>query len=796
RYGDSTFQIGTTNGTYPVHFTLPTGCDSLVNLALYINPSYAHNDTLLICESELPLTYGDSTFIEAGNYDVYYTSINGCDSLVELNLIVNPTYAYYDTLTICSKDLPYYYGTTYLNAAGNYIIYLNTVSGCDSTIYLNFNTPNCQTAITESICSSELPYFYGDSIFYSGGIYLVVFRNYLGNDSVVALTLKVYNSYNIYDTIYVCNTQYPFTHNDTLITKEGNYLYKYSTYQGCDSLFHMSVITLPYHNIYDTITICDNKLPYVYSDSTYYTEGNHTIHLQNMHGCDSVINLTLFISPTYETWDTISVCSNELPYYYGDSVFSTHTISGKTHLIHFTSEYQCDSLVNLTLYIMDAYIGYDTLSVCESELPYHYGDSIFDINTINGTYSIYFTAINTCDSLIRLTLTIHPNYLHYDTISICESELPYHYGDSIFDINTISGNYSIIHTLGSGCDSTINLHLTILPSYTHFDSITLQDIDLPYQYGDSIFVFGTPSGDYPVIFSTINGCDSTIWVNLTIIPTHYTSDTANICDNELPYMYNNQLLDSAGTYIVTLVSSQGGDSIVALTLFVYPTYEEEIHTSICDNELPYSFANETFDSSGVYNIALNTIHGCDSIIILHLNVKYSPTQPDTIFGLNHITESGQYTYHVSVVDSFDTYNWNISNDEWIGSSQTNVISIFISTPNTGIISVKTVNECGESETTELLVNSTIGIKEAHKDAKIEIYPNPANNYFYIKTSDFKEVNAIRITDVSGKSIYYEEINTSQNIQVKKIDISTYAKGFYYVSIIGKSTTTVKKLIKE
>ena len=797
-YDDTTFYSGTTSGNYIFKHTLSTGCDSIIHLKLTINPIYNHKDTISVCVNDFPIYYGDSLFplgTLSGTYPVHFTLSTGCDSLIQLTIIVNPIYLKYDTLTLCNKDLPYTYGDSILAGAGNYIIPFTSFTGCDSVIYLKLNAFNCQGTDVVEICNSALPYRYGDSTFYSGGIYQVVFHGYSGLDSIIALTLKVHNTYNQNDTVSICNNDFPFNYGDSIITTSGNYQIKYSSIYGCDSIIHLTVNTLPNYNIYDTISICDNLLPYTYSDSIYYSSGNYGIFLLSSQGCDSIIYLTLIVYPSYKNWDTVTICSNELPFTYGDSIFPIGTSNG-TYPVHFTLSTGCDSLINLTLNINSTYIGYDTITLCSSNLPIQYGDSIFPVATASGTYPVHYTLSNGCDSLINLTLFINPNYVNNDTVSICESEFPYNYGDSIFAIGTISGDYTITFTLPTGCDSIINLNLNVYPIYNHSDSITIQDIDLPYQYGDTLFPFGTLSGIYPVIFTSIHGCDSTIALKLTVISTFYTTDTVRICNNELPYTYANQQFDSSGTYVLKLLSSLGSDSVVVLTIYVYPTYSETVYKLICDKELPFAFANDTFDLGGTYYIHLSTINGCDSLIKLLLVVKSTPNQPDTIFGLDHINQIGQYIYYVSPITNATSYNWNISNVEWMGHSKTNNISVFIPTSKTGTISVKAVNECGESNAAELFVSSSIGIIEANTISDVDIYPNPANDYFYLKTSDLKGKLNITITDVTGKTVFYQEVTIKDNQEVYKINTLNFAKGFYYVTILNNSKTYTKKLVKE
>ena len=110
-YGDSTFKVGTFRN-YPVHFTLPTGCDSLITLTLKVNPTYHFYRSLTICDDQLPLSYGDSIFLSVLLPVIIYTFYlpTGCDSLIQLALTVHPTYKHFDTLTLCDSDFVQLWG--------------------------------------------------------------------------------------------------------------------------------------------------------------------------------------------------------------------------------------------------------------------------------------------------------------------------------------------------------------------------------------------------------------------------------------------------------------------------------------------------------------------------------------------------------------------------------------------------------------------------------------------------------------------------------------------------------------
>ncbi len=702
---------------------------------------------------------------------------------------------------------------------------------------------NCESTDIVDICDTDLPLVYGDSIFNASGVYLVTFKTYLGLDSVVALTLRVHSTYKHFDTLSICNSDLPFTYGDSIISAAGNYQIEFVSIYGCDSTIDLTVYILPSYNLFDTLSVCDNELPYMYADSLLINAGNYDFMLTSTEGCDSVIHVTLFIYSTYQDWDTLTICSDELPYQYGDSILAVGTTSGG-YPMHFTTTTGCDSLINLTLIVNNSYLQTDTLTICNSDLPFTYGDSVFAIGTISGNYNIIYTLPTGCDSvilltlnvfncqgtdivdvclgdlpfiygdsifytagiyqvefqsfsgqdsIITLTLRVHSDYTIYDTISICNYELPYNYNDTVF---TSVGDYIVPLLSIYGCDSIINLTLLMLPSYDIYDTIVICDNQLPYSYSDSIY---DNFGDYNIFLKTYQGCDSIIRLSLLSLSSYIYSDTLSICSNELPYTYGDTIFDigtTDGDYIIHFTSISGCDSIVELNLSIYPAFSESVSVKICDSELPYQFADKEFDTGGTYEIIFTSIDGCDSVITLYLTVKNAPVAPDTIFGEIYISQVGKYIYSVENIDNTSAYIWSISNEEWIGNSTINTISVFIPTAGNAYISVQAANECGSSEATEIYVQSSIGIKDLTYTTAIDLYPNPANDYFYLKINDIRGKTTVSISDITGKVLRSQEMDVDNSNQLFTFSTLYLSKGLYYVAIVNNNHTIVKKLIVE
>ena len=126
------------------------------------------------------------------------------------------------------------------------------------------------------------------------------------------------------------------------------------------------------------------------------------------------------------------------------------------------------------------------------------------------------------------------------------------------------------------------------------------------------------------------GCDSVATLILTVTPTVTSSTNITICDDQLPYSWNNLTFTSAGTQVDTLTSGAGCDSVATLNLTVTPTVTSTTNITICDNQLPYSWNNLTFTSAGTQVDTLTSGVGCDSVATLNLTVTPTVTSTTNI----------------------------------------------------------------------------------------------------------------------------------------------------------------------
>ena len=91
-----------------------------------------------------------------------------------------------------------------------------------------------------------------------------------------------------------------------------------------------------------------------------------------------------------------------------------------------------------------------------------------------------------------------------------------------------------------------------------------------------------------------------------------------------------------------------------------------------------------------------------------------------------------------------------------------------------------------------LVSNTTSITDS--EVFLNIYPNPANDYFSIITDGVNEGSLLQFTDISGR-IVFEKFILNSSLFEHKFNSSSFTKGIYLVNLINnENLVSVNKLI--
>jgi hypothetical protein len=263
---------------------------------------------------------------------------------------------------------------------------------------------------------------------------------------------------------------------------------------------------------------------------------------------------------------------------------------------------------------------------------------------VNGSTYYATQTVNGLESTNRLAVTVTLNSIPQAPTTIGGSlDFCYSGGVQLFSTPSIQGASSYVWTTPSGATGSstgTNISLIFSPSFVsgtlsvlaqnacgqsapvsvvinqHLQSSTT----LSVTSCDSFSFNGqnyAQSGSYVYAGQTIHGCDSTVTLNLTIVPTIQTTINENACGS---FPWNGQSLWTSGVYIDSLQSAAGCDSVVVLNLNVYPIDAIVMDSTVLDI---FTWNGIDYLTSGTYTQFFTSINGCDSSVTINLTIEDS-----------------------------------------------------------------------------------------------------------------------------------------------------------------------------
>ena len=410
---------------------------------------------------------------------------------------------------------------------------------------------------------------------------------------------------------------YSFQGVDFSLPLHGNpswqYMIEYHNINSCQIRQHtLTVLPISQPTIqYDTI--CWGET-YIWNGIEYNTTGSYTDTLTNIYGCDSIVTLCLTILPEVQYFSADTLLCHGVACHWRDQSFTSAGIYNDT----IRNTLSCDSLIyTLHLAYLPAtqHIEAQHATICHGE---NYVWREKEYNT-SGIYTDTVRNRLNGDSLIY-SLNLIVNYATtFDTIVVaCD-----HY-EWLNETYFASGVFVDTLTNTLGCDSIVTLHLTINYSDTAYfnavacDSYTWHGVEY------------TTSGTYQFDTLTTLGCDSTLFLDLTINYSDTAYFNAVACDS---YTWHGMTYTTSGVYVDTLINSLGCDSIEILYLTINTASPESVvYDTICYGDT-YLWQNKYYTLSGTYQDTLLNMHGCDSIVTLHLHVYSDPPLTFTVRGV-------------------------------------------------------------------------------------------------------------------------------------------------------------------
>lgn len=268
--------------------------------------------------------------------------------------------------------------------------------------------------------------------------------------------------------------------------------------------------------------------------------------------------------------------------------------------------------------------------------------------------------------------------------------------------------------------------------------------------------------------------------------------TSMVVGNAVSYQWNQEGLPieganepeyqavEAGIYTLT-VTFEDGETATSneVTLVAYPIYQITIDDEICEGEdYTLNGFNLTNLSFGIHDETLNfqNIYGCDSIISLHLVVHENP---EVHIQIDTINDNGI---------SFRLTATGATSCQW--STGETTVSIIVSPTEETTYSVIGTNGHGCSDNAEITVSGGTGIGENAQMYSVELYPNPAHDKLFVKTSE--PIKTIEIFTMTGTLVQRQSC-WSDNME---INVQSLSPGMYVIRLVSDHAIETRRFVKE
>lgn len=414
---------------------------------------------------------------------------------------------------------------------------------------------------------------------------------------------------------------------------------------------------------------------------------------------------------------------------------------------------------------LNATSGSESVAACDSYTWSANGQTY----TSSGTYTANLYNSFGCDSTATLNLTINQGYSNTETVSSC--------GSYVWPVNgqtyTNSGTYTESFTTTNGCDSIITLDLTLQGAFTTSENITTCD---QYTWSANGQTYNT-SGSYTETLTSINGCDSIVTLNLMINSGLSSTETVSACDQYV-WPVNGQTYSSSGNYSELLTSIDGCDSTVNLDLTIDNAFSNTETVSDCSS-YTWPVNGQTYTNSGSYTETLTNMDGCDSTLTLDLTIGALSAQVSV--ANDHLT--------LEATPGYSSYQWVNCDRDY--APIPNATSDSYTAPQNGNYAVIVSNN-GCVDTSDCKIIYSVGIDESIVDNGISIYPNPTRDNFTIAFSKIVSGANITLYDVSGKIITRKTVIDQDYVNLRLDGVS----GIYIVEIQTRDGLLIRKRISK
>lgn len=374
---------------------------------------------------------------------------------------------------------------------------------------------------------------------------------------------------------------------------------------------------------------------------------------------------------------------------------------------------------------------------------------------------------NKNDSLVWLNLTILPVTIGTELQTACDS---FKWRDGkTYTVSTDTPLFTLKGGSMNGCDSIIRLNLTVLHPSVMIDSQIACD---SFRWrNDMTYTESTDSPEYRIKGGAANGCDSVIRLRLTISKPTRSEDFQSACSvfkwiDGKTYTENT---DSA-EYRILGGAANGCDSIITLHLkILQPSLGIDSQTA-CNKFTWINNVTYTSNTDTVTHLLPGAAsNGCDSIVTLDLNI------------INVNTGINQNGNILTAESTEGTFQWGECREGFIPLAG-ETMRTFTAKQDGDYAVALFQNGC--YDTSECIAVDVLGVSRLNPNSNVSVYPNPNSGSFLIEHTEI--IDRIEIYNSLGMCIF-SRICDSEKVRV---DLSGQSAGNYFIKVIAGDVQSI------
>lgn len=550
--------------------------------------------------------------------------------------------------------------------------------------------------------------------------------------------------------------------------------------------------------------------------ATPATTTTYTCHVSDGLSSQDVQTTVTVHQPEFEEMEQW-ICPGESFTFYGEE----YSEPGD-YPYHTTTAQGCEKVITLHLrhYEEYPYAHTTTEYICPGT-SYNFHGHYY--NTA-GTYHENLHTVHGCDSIVWLELHVYqPN----DTIivdpTICTSQTYNFHG---VEYNQ-DGDVAYFDTIDShGCLLVEKLELSVGPYQMppkEEPRICVPYDETPYFYWDKTgLTYTQDTQDEIILPDPQGGCDIKYRLNLKFHQEFYQSDTVTVCDAYQWPVVPGSNYTSTDHHIVKTFPGTGGtgfdcDSTYVLNLTVNKSNNSEVTIlNQCDQYVwNFGWNDEayTLTEPGDYPKVIPTYQGCDSTVVMHLQLDYTPDfervegNPWVVGGSEfqytierywiethpqstHETEWGLYYPNGEPFNKWDLVPYD-NGDKcqlYIYTFERDSIELRAHTRSSGLC------ECGEFTHSKWIHCGYFDISENTSLCEADIFPNPNDGTMTLSFDNMMGYVDVKVYNITGTLVDQFNLFNGYGHQTHEYQSSHLSNGVYFFQFSSNEGKLTKKVV--